>query len=53
MSDRGQQALAVALFFLITVLLAVAMRCYVRIMLRTRFGADDALSVAALVRAQF
>jgi hypothetical protein len=49
MNNRGSQLAAVVICFLILTVTTVALRCYVRIRLIRAFGADDALSVAALV----
>jgi hypothetical protein len=50
MTYRGTQLAAVVICFLILTVTTVALRCYVRIGLTGGFGADDACSVASLVR---
>jgi hypothetical protein len=50
MIHRGSQLAAVVICFLILTVTTVTLRCYVRIRLTGGFGADDAFSVAALVR---
>lgn len=45
----GSQLLGVSILFLITSLVFVALRCYVRVRLVKAFGPDDWLMVAALV----
>lgn len=47
--DRGPQAAAVAILFLVTSWLAVLLRVYVRGVMTKSFGIDDALAVVSLV----
>lgn len=53
MNTRGSQLAAIVICFLILTVTTVTLRCYVRIRLTGGFGADDALSVAALVGLQW
>jgi hypothetical protein len=47
--DRGPQAAAVAIVFLVTSWLAVLLRVYVRGVMTKSFGIDDTLAVITLV----
>jgi hypothetical protein len=47
--DRGPQAAAVAILFLVTSWIAVLLRVYVRGVMTKSFGIDDALAVVTLV----
>jgi hypothetical protein len=49
MTDRGPQAAAVAILFLVLTWLSVALRVYVRGIMTNAFGVDDSLAVLALV----
>ncbi|KAM5355004.1 hypothetical protein ACJ41O_001650 [Fusarium nematophilum] len=47
--NRGPQLLAVNIFFLVTALISMIMRCYVRSVMVKAFGIDDWLMVAGTV----
>lgn len=47
--DRGPQLVAVCAIFTITTVIAVGLRCYVRLRLVRNFGLDDWAMIAALV----
>ena len=49
MENRGPEVVAVVIAFLVLTWVTVALRCYVRIILKPPFRISDVLSVASLV----
>lgn len=47
--NRGPQASAVAVVFLVTSWVAIILRVYVRCFVKSAFGIDDALAIVSLV----